>query len=285
MSISTSMTNIEIKNVILPFDFSNSSKNALQHAVTIAKKFHTTVTAVCMMDSYSSNALQLKGIKLEEFEAIAKAKLNELATDIECTVSDGRWSRAVGDIIKKKEGSVVILGVGEKGRDGFFDGPHAYRIVDSINAPLLVIKDSQQNCEYKIIATPLDQTMDTRQKLPFVKLMGGAFTAKVSMIGLHTNVTKDTSIHMESVMRQAAQYIQTKASYEYKIVQSKNEIGDLMNFTDESKADLLVIMSSHEKALSKIFASAYAQQVVEKSNIPVLICPLTVSKIAASVSV
>lgn len=292
MSLNVSNTNIEIKHVILPFDFSNSAKNALQHAIAIAAKFKADLIILSVMDTYSSKCLQYTGSNFVEFKELAEAKLKEYAqqsfssNNTECLVSDARWSRAVGEISKQKDGLIIVLGVGEKDRDGFFDGSHAYRVVDHHNIPLLVVKDNQQISEYKIIVTPLDETSDTRQKLPYVKLMGGAFGAKVSLIGLQHSTHKDSVSHMESIMRQAAQYIQLKVRYyEDKLIASKHEIEDLVNYTEEEKADLLVIMSSHTKALSQMFSAPYAQQVSDKSNVPVLICPLTVSKIAAGVGV
>ncbi len=284
--------NIEIKHVILPFDFSNSAKNALQHAITIAKKFRADLTLLSVMDTYSSQCLQYKGTKFVEFETLAKAQLNEhikqvfTFNKIECIVSETKWSRAVNEQSEKKPGSIIVLGIGGKGRDGYFDGSHAYRIVDQMNIPLLVVRENQQAKDYRVITTPLDETFHTREKLPYVTLIANAFDAKVSVIGLQTHTDKDSSNHMQAIMRQASQYVQMKVKeYQDKLIPSKNEVTDLVKSASEDNADLLVIMSSHEKSLSNLFSGPYAQQVTDKSGAPVLICPIRVSLVMGAVSI
>jgi len=288
----TGNANIEIKHVIVPVDFSNSSKNAVEHAVSIAKKFRADLTLLCVMDPFTSQALNCKGAKFSDFKEKAAEALNQLTRQIftfnkiEIFVAEGRWVRAVTEMADRIPASMMVLGVGGKNRDGFFDGPHAYRIVDAISIPLLVVKEDQKAKEYKIITTPLDQTFHTREKLPFVTLMASAFDAKVSVIGLQTNTDKETSSHMQAIMRQASQYVQMKVrQYQDRLIASKNEVGDLVKHANEDQADLLVIMSSHEKTFSTMFSSPYAQQVLDKSNTPILICPIRVSLVMNSVSI
>jgi nucleotide-binding universal stress UspA family protein len=288
----TGNTNIEIKHVILPFDFSNSAKNALQHAISFARKFRADLTLLSVMDGYSSQCLQYKGSKFAEFELLAKDKLNEYVKQvftfnkIECIVRDTKWSRAVNELSDKNTGSIIVLGIGGKGRDGYFDGSHAYRIVDSMNIPLLAVRETQQAKDYRVITTPLDETFHTREKLPFVSLVANAFDSKVSVIGLQTHTDKDSTNHMQAIMRQASQYIQMKVKqYQDQLIPSKNEVTDLVKKANDDGADLLVIMSSHEKSLSNLFSGPYAQQVTDKSNAPVLICPIRVSLVMGAVSI
>jgi nucleotide-binding universal stress UspA family protein len=91
---------------------------------------------------------------------------------------------------------------------------------------------------------------------------------------------------MQAIMRQASEYIQVKVrQYQDKLISSKNEVVDLVKYASEENADLLVIMSSHEKSLSNLFSGPYAQQVTDKSNAPILICPIRVSLVMGAVSI
>jgi nucleotide-binding universal stress UspA family protein len=288
----TGNTNIEIKHVILPYDFSNAAKNALQHALSIAKKFRADLTLLSVMDSYSSQCLQYKGSKFAEFEGISKEKLNEQVKQlftfnkIECQVVDTKWSKAVHQLADQRPGSILVLGIGGKGRDGFFDASHAYRNVDALNIPMLAVKENHVVSDYKTITTPLDETFHTREKLPYVTLLASAFDAKVSVVGLQTHTDKDSTNHMQAIMRQASQYVQIKVkAYQDKLVTSKNEVNDLVKTASEDKADLMVIMSSHEKSLSNLFSGPYAQQVTDKATTPILICPIRVSLVMGAVSI
>jgi len=285
-------TNIEIKNVIVPFDFSNSAQNALQHAIGLAKKFRADLILVSTMDSFSSQCLQYRGNKFVDFAALSQEKMKEFTKQIfifnkvDSLVIDAKWSRAINDMNDKFPGSLVVLGVGGKGRDGYFEASHAYRIVDQMNIPLFVVKEDQKARDIKIISTPLDETFHTREKLPFVTLMASAFDAKVSLVGIQTHTDKDSAAHMQAIMRQASQYIQEKVKqYQDKLVASKNEVNEVVKHTSDENADLLVIMSSHEKSLSNLFSGPYAQQVTDKSTAPILICPIRISLVMGAVSI
>lgn len=284
--------NIEIKHIILPFDFSNSAKNSLEHAISLSKKFRADITILSTMDSYSSQCLQYRGSKFVEFRMQAEAQLKEITKQIfifnkiELMIVEAKWSRAVANLSEQKAGALLVLGVGGKGRDGFFDGSHAYKLVDHMNIPILVVKENQPAKEYKTITTPLDETFHTREKLPYVTLMASTFDAKVSVVGLQIHTDKESTSHMEAIMRQASQYVQMKVKeYQGKLITSKNEVSDVVKHAHEDKADLLVIMSSHEKSLANIFSGPYAQQVTDKSNTPVMICPIRVSLVMGAVSI
>jgi len=285
-------TNIEIKHIIVPFDFSTASQNALQHAIAIAKNTRADITLLSVMDSYSSQALQHRSGKFADFEEMAFEKLDEYAKQvltfnkIESKVSETKWSRAVAELANHRSGALLVLGVGGKNRDGFFDASHAYRIVDSLNVPLLAVRENQQVSNYKTIITPLDEDQHSREKLPYVTLLASAFDAKVSVIGLQTHGGQESTTHMQAIMNQASHYIQMKVKqYQDKLISSKNEVGDIVKHASEEKADLLVIMSAHEKSLANLFSSPYAQQVSDKSTTPVLICPTRVSMVMGNVSI
>ena len=222
-------TKVEIKHVILPFDFSNSAKNALQHAISIANKLQADLTILSVMDRYSSQYLQYNGNRFVEFEAVAKEKLNELAKEVvtlgktECVIYEASWSRAVSDLVKKTEGSLVVLGDGDKSRDGYFNGFHSHRIVDSLHIPVLVVKETQQVTDYKMIITPLDRTRQTREKLSVVTIVGRAFEAKVLIVGLLQNSKTESTAHLSSIMHQASKYIRVKVrQHETKIIPIKS---------------------------------------------------------------
>ena len=287
---------VEIKHVILPFDFSSSAKNALKHAISIAKNCRTDITILCVMDLCSIQSLKYRVSKFADFEEQAYEMFNEYVKQTftvkessvikECLVSENNWTKAVHDLANHKAGALIVLGTGSKGQDDYFSSSHAHKIVDSLHTPVLVIKEEHQLYEYRTITTPLDETFHTREKLLYVTIMANAFDAKVSLVGLQIHSDRDSAYHMQAIMRQASQYIQVKVRhYQDKLIASKNEIIDLVKYADEEKTDLLVIMGSHEKSLSHLFSRAYAQQVADKANAPVLICPKRISMVMSAVSI
>lgn len=283
-------TNIEIKQIILPFDFSPSAKNALRHALVIAKKCGADITLLSVMDFYSSQSFRYRVTRFSEFELLAQEELEKYARRFdsikECYVYEGKWSRVLYEVANHKKDAIIILGLGGKGRDFYFHGSHSYRIVDALRIPTLVVKDTQRLKDYKTITTALDETIHSREKLSYVLLMANAFEAKVSLIGLQTHKDRSTDFRMQAMMRQASEYIQHKTRYyQDKLIPSKNEVSDLVKHADEEKADLLVIMSSHEKSLSEIFSVSYARKVINQASMPVLICPVRVSQMISSVSI
>lgn len=284
--------NIEIRNVILPYDFSSASKNALEHAIIIARKFKADLLLVNVMDNHSAINLGIKGAKFPAYKETAEAKLKELTqgvftlgkTEFQC--HDGKWGKTIAHIAGEKQGVLMVIGSGGKGRDSYFDSGHVYKVVDAHHFPALMVKDRLPPNDYKSILSPLDEAFHTREKIPFVTLMASAFDSKVSIIGLQSHTDKESTQHMQAIMSQASHYIRMKVrDYHDKLVNSKNVVSDIIKNTKEEKPDLLVIMSNHEKTLANLFSGPYAQQISNQSPVPVLICPPRVSLVMGAVSI
>lgn len=285
-------SNVEIKNVILPFDFSTSAYNSLEHAISLARKFRAELTILNVNDSFSSHALHTSGESFLHYENTAKQKLAEITkgififNTIHTLVSSAKWMKALEMLLSGKENSMIVFPMEGKSRDSFFDISNTYKVVESLMLPILIVKESQKTSDYKTITTTLDETFHTREKLPYVNIMAKAFESKVSIVGIQTHQDKDTVNHMNAILRQCAQYVSAKArEYEARMIQAKNTGADVTKSAEEDKADLLIIMNEHEKTLTNIFSSPYASQVVENSKIPVLMCPPRVSLVMDAVSI
>jgi nucleotide-binding universal stress UspA family protein len=182
---------------------------------------------------------------------------------------------------------MVTIGThGAKGRDPFFLGSNTYKVVNHLKVPVLAVQGTATDPNYKKVFMPLDETFNTREKIPYAKLIAQVFDAELSITGLQKHTDKESVHHLHAIINQAGSYVSDEVrKVSTHIHPSKNNAADTLRYAEEQKADLIVIMSEQERTLSGLFLGPYAQQVVNASRIPVLIVPPRVSLVMTSVSI
>ena len=118
---------------------------------------------------------------------------------------------------------------------------------------------------------PIDSTMETRQKAPYVAEIAKAFKAEVLVLGLAITSVSTIKKRMESYAKQMTEYF-TKEGIKnnYTEVKASNVTSATLKFAEEKNADLICIMTEQETATANIILGPFAQQMVNHSPIPVL---------------
>ncbi len=122
------------------------------------------------------------------------------------------------------------------------------------------------------IIVPLDSTTETRQKVPFAARMAKTFGSTIHLLGLYTSDSKDIRGLVNGYIDQVEKYLE---KYEVKHVTEfveakKNLTVTTLEYADKVNADLIVIMTEQEKALTSWLIGTYAQQMLTLSKHPIL---------------
>jgi nucleotide-binding universal stress UspA family protein len=121
---------------------------------------------------------------------------------------------------------------------------------------------------------PLDNTSETREKVPYTAILAVLFGASVEIITLST-------LELDNVLDKLNDYALQVHEYltRYNVKSNIQHING-MNFTDitidfakKKNADLIAVMTEQEKSITNILLGNYAHQMINKSPIPVLLFP------------
>lgn len=287
---------IEIKNILVPYDFSETAKIALEHAGTLAGKFKATITLLHVKEPFAMSRMedQEKNNSNQNYSENANKRMEEdtfkfrvLGIKTDYLIEDGKLYKIVEKVSKDKDIDLIVIGThGVKGRDSFFLGSNAYKVVNHLKVPVLAIQATAKNPYYELIFMPLDETFHTREKIPYAKMIAEKYDSTLSITGLQKHQDQESVKHLKAIINQAEHYVRENLhKVTTRIEGSRNNAEDTLRLAEQEKADLIIIMSEQEKTLSGLFLGPYAQQVVNASKIPVLIIPPRVSLVMSDVSI
>lgn len=278
------MKKIEIKKILVPIDFTETSFVAMEEAVSIAKLSKATLCLIHVIEFngyYFSMVPETQAVlpALLEIEKGVQRKLNALseeikiksAVDVEVYVTTGQIYSEIIDFSEKNNIDLILMGThGASGYRELFIGSNAQRVVNHSKIPVLTIQEKRFKKEIKNILVPIDSSLHSREKMNFTIVLANLLKAKIHLIGIDDTKSKDLksiNIKLKSV---EDLIISNNLTYQTTIISENNIALASMNYAKENGCDLIVINIGHESNMSGVLSDFFSQQIVNHSKIPVL---------------
>ncbi len=268
------------KVILVGIDFSDCSINALEHAITIARKAKSGIGLVWVnhldysKEIFSVEPQDLEKEVIERFnELIKKYKYHIDNGEIEYYIRKGKVYKEVCKLANELEAFLVVIGThGSSGFEEFWIGSNANRIVSSCKTPIITIRGGVDiGTDLKKIVLPLDSTRVTREKLPLTTLLAKYFASEVHILGLFTTTSDDIRYRIRNYVAQAEEYLtENKIRYKSTFIEADNITEDTINYASKVGANLICIMTEQETSTANLILGPYATQMVNHSPIPVL---------------
>lgn len=268
------------KIILVGIDFSDCSINALEHAVTIARKAKAGIAMVWVNHlDYSKEIFSVEPQNVESevtkrFDALVKKyQYHFHGEKIEYYIRKGKVYKEICKLSDDLDTFLVVIGThGSSGFEEFWIGSNANRTVSSCPKPIITIRDVVDiDADLKKILLPLDSTKSTRQKLPITALLAKYFNSEIHILGLMTTSSEDIRFRVRNYVDQVEEYL-TENGIKFKstIIDSKNITEDTVNYGKEIGANLISIMTEQETTTANLLLGSYSSQMVNHSSIPVL---------------
>ena len=279
-----------MKSIIVGTDFSEGSYVALELAVDVANRLQCGIMLVWV----KREKKLFTSDQLDMMTNLAKDKLDELCQkyshlmkhgEIRCEILTGKVSTAIAEAAKRELSPMIIIGTnGASGFEKYFIGSQAARIVQDSPCPVLTIRQGYDfHKRLERIVCPIRVNANSRQKVPPAATMAKIFGSEVHILGLLD--LKEEESALRTYMTQSVDYLEREGvPFHYEIRSYSTYSDTVLAYADEIKADLVIINTEQDKVISQLFLGTNAQQVVHKSQIPVLcIHPADYINVAAKV--
>lgn len=279
-----------MKSIIVGTDFSEGSYVALELAVDIANRMQCDIMLVWVR----REKLLFSGEQLEIMNNLAKDKLQALCEkqqplmkhgSIHYAILNGKVSSAIAEAAKRELAPLIVIGTnGASGFEKYFLGSQAARIVQDSPCPVLTIRQGYDfHKRLERIVVPLRVNSNSRQKVPPAATMARIFGSEVHILGLLDLKEEETALR--TYIGQSMDYLEREGvPYHFEIRTYSTYSDTVLKYADEIKADLVIINTEQDRVISQLFLGTNAQQVIHKSQIPVLcIHPEDYINIAAKV--
>jgi len=276
-------------STLVPLDFSENSMYALSSAAAIARALNENnkITLLHIIESgsfapvkevghitseiNSHDALAIEGA-LNRMHKIANEN-NNANIEYSFIVASGKAYREIARIAEEIKADNIVMGTHGSSGIQAFAGSNASKVIQLADCPVVVIKRKPVNFNgFKNIVLPLDLTQETRQKVNFAVKIAQHYDSTVHLLTASDN-DEFLATRLENNLNQVELYLAErgiKTTSTTLDASGGNFVKQTLVWAEGKGADLIIIMSQQDKELREYIFGAYAQQIVNKSNIPVM---------------
>ena len=266
-----------MKNFIVPIDFSSDSLKGLELAVIFSKKKQINIQMVYVLirsTYYQPGTVEDEHRFAESgFQKLIKEYEPQLGNNskIRYIIKKGKVFREIVNQANSYTNAVVSASThGASGFEELFSGSNALKIMAATSQPIFTIKHSPVPKNIKKIVVPIKLHVDTRQKVPIAAELAELFGAEIHVLTISTSKNKRDISRLSSYSRQAEAYLkEKKISFVTKTLIGESLPTLTCNYADAIDADMICIMSSSTDKWN-VFLGSYAQQMLNKSKVPLL---------------
>lgn len=269
-----------MKTILVAIDFSKNAEHALEYALIFAKKMDALVNLI-WVDNTMSDETVLDTIK-GELRIEKKKYLKNLTKKYSDNISEGKFKvilrkgkvyQEIAKTAKQINADMIFAGThGVSGYEQHWIGSNAYRIVTQAPCPVFTIRGGYRfGGSINKILLPLDSSLETKQKLPFVTDLALKFNAKVHLLKVYNTTISVIRKRIDKFGEEAVKCLNDKGvDFLLDKIEVKNVAASIIEYSNKNKIDLITIMTDQGTTTANKFLGPYSQQLINNSIIPVV---------------
>ncbi len=260
----------EKKFILVTWDFSEVSLNALKHAIRISKIVDDHVA----LFHVTKEKEQLPELE-QKLEEDTKRLSKELNHEIGYVLREGTIFEEISAFASEEENNVnfAIMGThGMKGAQKFF-GSWALKVISGSTVPFIVVQaPPPEKDRYTDIVFPIDFKSENKEKLQWAIFLGKYLSSKIHLYKAPVtdkSLLKKMNVNLNFAIRFL---IQNNIEYEIHTARkSKNFTKEILAFTKSIEADLILITTTkHITTMDYVFGAHEQYLISNEEKIPVM---------------
>jgi nucleotide-binding universal stress UspA family protein len=279
------MIHFNSSKILIPVDFSDTSMLAIKHGAFIAQFTKGELFLLHVVNThYIAQNMFLPTVTLDDQNTVEKKAMDrldelsqelkaEFGIDTQTIIKSGNPSIEVSKVAREIKASMVVMGShGYSPIKEIMIGSVALKVITKSPCPTMVMTSEALHEGYRKIVMPIDNTVNSKQKVNYTLELAKKFNAEVYGIGLLTNEEKYDKPIMDLVLHQVAKLAKEMGvTYHSETLSNvKNRATATVNYIEKIDADLVTIMTDQDAELSGFFLGPYSQQIIHLSKVPVI---------------
>ena len=278
------MKNNSITNILVPLDFSETSLNALDTAITIAKRQESKITLLNVVDS--SIMFGLKGVyyisekTLDSLINVSALMLNPLLAtlqkkhQLDCSseIKVGLVPQSIVKTALDIDADLIIMGThGASGFREFFMGSTAQNVIKISSCPVLTIPSNRKWLNFKTILFPIRPIAGGVEKYDFLRKIIVNNSASVKILVLAPTYNDDEKKTLQKLAKELkAKLIEDGIKISGNLKSGGNMPEAVLKMSKSIGADMIVITMNIDPAFKQFFIGPFEQHIVNHAAVPVL---------------
>jgi nucleotide-binding universal stress UspA family protein len=258
-----------MKNILVPVDFSDNSKNALEYAMILARGLDRKITLLHTTQPKPSGiAVQDPGAKLQVWcRAITQAE-----PGFECSLicTKGKLTDEIDRLVRTNIAELVVMGTtGAAGLKKTFAGSTTFSVIEGVNCPVVAVPESYVFDSISRITFATDYHDSDVPSLRFLTRLAGKMDAYIDVVHV---ANEDRKLrHEEDLLEYFKEQVQKSIQYErmsFHLLEGDDVVKELKDFMTEQKSDLLALSAEERFLKGALFNQGITKEMVCTLNVP-----------------
>ncbi len=273
-----------MQNIIVPVSDFEVSLKALEYAGMLSAQTEATITVLHLVDPEklkSKEDLRMKLNLLVEtkirphFTEAVKSNPNLKKIKIETRGLTYDIADHILDFARDKQADLIIMGshgLPTKDRwESHLKDTNAYKVVLEATCPVLTFTTVPKASSISKIILPMDLSDGSQLKVPLAIKMARQFSATIDILSVVEKYGGKEENQLIALQQAVIGRLENEGIRSNCIIRKDEKLSEVaLKYSEETNADLMIIMNRPASMWSDLFVSPGAQRIISFSKIPVL---------------
>jgi len=273
---------MKIKNILVPVDFSECSKNALLSGIDIAKKTGAKIHMVNSVHVHSPHPDISGGLIeqiLADYEESIKTSFQELESELielqDVPHAADRFIATLTDAIytkvRKKDIDLIVMGTRAQHKTmEYLVGTRANEVIDTVEVPVLVIPEYQSHFTAQKIGLACEYAHDVyMQDFTILKDLCLAFNSELLVFSISEDPSKLTLEDQKVIEKLRHALEPVKASV--RTVEADSVTKGIENFIGGHDLDMMAMIPKKKSFFERLFKKSVTKSLTTDTKLPILV--------------
>jgi nucleotide-binding universal stress UspA family protein len=275
----------EIKNILVPMNFSNACDQAIETGVAMCKRHGAALHLLEVKKEQrfvypTGRSAQLIAMRLQShmaelnfMETYAREIAKEHHIDCYYHLLEGPFARTVAEVAADFYCDLIIL---EQDKSdtlySTFLNPSPGEIIRATDCPVMTLPRNSFSTDFKSISFPVWAKKAVLGKLEIAIPIIRKNDSRITLLGAMKNDNDPWELNMVEKLASSVQSLISSATdkIEKEVDPAPNTARKILARARKKGSDLLVISSSPNQGIKSVFTPTYTQQIIKNSTIPVI---------------
>jgi len=278
-----------MNNILVPYDFDPQSDLAFEQAIHLARHTHSGITLLYVHETHGILSGLFSSEQREEMlerisdqmDAVAAKMSFRSGIDINVRLETGRIYTVIVDVASEMQAEFIVMGTRsfepEPAGGIRMAGANASRVIRSARCPVITIGGKTHYDGCRTILLPVELNRESTQKIKWAIRLAAIYEARVRVVATHepdkSGRIKERLAKQVSAVRDQISKAGIPGEADLLEVRQgeKTAVPTLLDYAEKKgDVDLIVIMTQQESAIVEFFIDSMAQEMIRRSEIPVM---------------
>jgi nucleotide-binding universal stress UspA family protein len=274
-----------IKNILVPTDFSATARNAFEYAKMLAEVFESNITVVHVQPSilaaseitipiYGGDADQRVREAMNEFIADTSDSDIMVQTDVQTKIVKGETISHLVELSRSNAYDLIVMGM--TGLQDFMDkiiGTNSLDVSNQAECPVLLVPRDTHWQRVDRLLFAADRSTATPKMVRSCLNWAESLAAKLYFVHVDEDPKGDYKLD-ETIWGELFHKSDPSVAFDVKTINSSDTVGELTKYAKEEAIDWFVFVSKHRNFWQNIIHRSISQNVAFATAKPILVMHL-----------